>query len=451
MPIDRGAGGTARHGPCAAPHGSGTPGSPLRAAPQPPGDAQPPESGAGQGVRREPVPGVLCPHRRDPPGGRAGLREFSRVVPPGARVLASRWDGDGRRQPDVTRRRQQRGSERPGSRRWGSFGALPWPCLLSLGRGEEEQAGAGRRAVARGKRGHTDAWSRPEGAQPRGNQDTPGARPAGSSSLDVAPALYQLQLQLQLQHPQPAGRDFHLPVSSCAARKTKGRGCEQWSSLKGRGAEQHLLVSIKNHPLAKFDGVSGAWARTRAAGSVARAATGTGAGAAHGTDRAPGRARAPPHARAPSSPLFPCSSCLLPSPQGPQRRALPSLAHPIDGHDPLEPFPCSASLRFPMAAQFGREWGRGLGVPQSRLSQGITSHPFPGPAIDPGHLPRGPSPLCEPRLSATGLTPSLRPPSPVPGAHPLHHPPSSSMALTLSHDSILIPSPALLCRVTPLL
>lgn len=164
-----------------------------------------------------------------------------------------------------------------------------------------------------------------------------------------------------------AGRDFHLAVSSCAARKTEGRGCEQWSSLKGRGAEQHLLVLIKNHPLAKFDGVSGAWARTGPAGSVPRGATGTGAGAAL-PEPLP-RVRAPPRAWAPAC-SFPCSLRPPPSPQGPQCHALPSLGHPIHGRDRLELFPCSASLRFPRAAQLGGVGPRAGGAPQSRLSQG---------------------------------------------------------------------------------
>lgn len=59
---------------------------------------------------------------------------------------------------------------------------------------------------------------------------------------------------------------FHLCASSCAERKTKSGGCKRWSSLKSQDMEERLLVLIKNHLLAKSEGVLGASAMTGPAG-----------------------------------------------------------------------------------------------------------------------------------------------------------------------------------------
>lgn len=160
-----------------------------------------------------------------------------------------------------------------------------------------------------------------------------------------------------------AGRDFHLPVSSCAARKTKGRGCEQWSSLKGRGMEQHLLVLIKNHPLVKFEGVSGAWATTRPAGNVPRGVT----GAAHSPDRASCPTSCPTPAFCPRlSP--PAPSCLLPSHQGPPMPLSAIIWSPHRWPRPLRALIMLSLIGVPHGCPV---WGfaqRAGSAPQSRLS-----------------------------------------------------------------------------------
>ena len=193
------------------------------------------------------------------------------------------------------------------------------------------------------------------------------------------------------------GGNFHVPTSSCAARKTKGGGCEQWSSLKGRGAEQRLLVLIKNRPLAKFEGVSSAWGRARPAGNGSRGATGTRAAGCpqHCQDLLPHAQALPhawvlPHALALPSPLPLLPPTLFPLPRGPPE---PLLCHPLV--TPLiahgEPSPCPALLRCP--------------CPQSRAPQGTTrSQP---PAMVPSPLPWALSPHCDPPPSAMGLFPPV--------------------------------------------
>lgn len=61
MPIDRGAGGTARHGPGAAQHGTGTP-----------GDARHPDTGSGQGVKAGARPRGVLPAPAGPAWGERG-------------------------------------------------------------------------------------------------------------------------------------------------------------------------------------------------------------------------------------------------------------------------------------------------------------------------------------------------------------------------------------------
>lgn len=188
--------------------------------------------------------------------------------------------------------------------------------------------------------------------------------------------------------------DFHLRVSSCAGRKTKGGGCEQWSSLKGRGTEQRLLVLIKNHPLAKFEGVSGAWAWTGPAGNGFRGETGTGAAGCpqHCWDLLPHVPALPqawvlPHAWVLPSPLP------LPRSLSPGTPLEPRLHHPLVTPSMAmprgEPSSCPPVLRCPWAPTLPPEQG--------------TPGDHPLPALCHGPYP----PTVIPQTSSMGLIPSL--------------------------------------------